>query len=86
MALSHSGIELLTLISLIKKLIEKLRIDNEKLKFVSIYIAYEYNNESIVMETSPSMTPTPKHIPVKYHWFSQNVCKEFLIYKIESEK
>ena len=37
------------------------------------------------MATSPGMTPTSKHIAVKYHWFRQNVGKEFVIRKIESE-
>ena len=46
---------------------------------------YEKNNRAIVVATSPSMTPTSKHIAVKYHWFRQNVGKEFLIRKIESE-
>ena len=37
------------------------------------------------MATSPMMTPTSKHIAVKYHWFRQHVGNEFLIWKIESE-
>ena len=37
------------------------------------------------MATSPSMTPTSKHIAVKYHLFGQHVGKGFLIWKIESE-
>ena len=37
------------------------------------------------MATIPMMTPTSKHISVKYHWFGQYVGKEFLIQKIESE-
>ena len=31
------------------------------------------------------MTPTSKHISLKYHWFRQHVGKEFVIMKIESE-
>ena len=38
------------------------------------------------MATSPRMTPTSKHIDVNYHWFRQHVGKEFVIWKIESEK
>ena len=37
------------------------------------------------MAKSPRMTPTPNHIAVKFHWFRQQVGKEFLIWKIESE-
>ena len=37
------------------------------------------------MATSPRMTTTSKHIPVKYHWFRQHVGKEFVNRKIESE-
>ena len=60
-------------------------IDSEKLKFVSRSTTYEENNEAIVVATSSSMTPTSKHIDIKYHWFRQNVGKEFLIRKIQSE-
>ena len=41
---------------------------------------YEDNNRAIVVATSPSMTPTSKHIAVKYHWFRQHVGKEFVIH------
>ena len=51
----------------------------------AIRTVYEDNNGAIVMTTSPRMTPTSKHIAVKYHWFKQHVGKEFLIRKIESE-
>ena len=37
------------------------------------------------MTTSPRIIYTSNHITVKYHWFSHNVGKEFLISKIESE-
>ena len=37
------------------------------------------------MPTSPRMTPSSKHIAVKYHWFRQHVGKEFVIRKIKSE-
>ena len=45
----------------------------------------EDNNGSIVVTTSPRITPIPKHIYVKYHWFGQQIEKEFVIRKIESE-
>ena len=82
---SHSVRALLTLKSLIKEVIDNLGIDIENLKFVSSSTIYEYNNRSIVVTTSPRITPTSKHIDVKYHWSSQHVGKEFLIGKIESE-
>ena len=85
MALSHSIRALLPLKSLIKEVIDNLVIDSENLKFVSISTIYEDNNEAIVVATSPRMTPTSKHIAVKYHWFVQHVGKEFVIRKIESE-
>ena len=74
-ALSHSVRALLPLKSLIKEVIDNLGIDNENLKFVSSSTIYEENNGAIVMATSPSMTPTSKHIDVKYHWFRQHVGK-----------
>ena len=83
-ALSHSVRALLPLKSLIKEVIYKLGIDSENLKFVSISTIYEDNNGAIVVSTSPRMTPTSKHIAVKYHLFRQHVGKEFVIRKIES--
>ena len=73
MALSHSVRALLPLKSLIKEVIDNLRNDSEKLKFVSRSTVYEENNVAIVVVTSPRMTPTSNHIAVKYHWFRQNV-------------
>ena len=84
-ALSHSIRALLLLKSLIKEVIDNLGIESDKLKFVSSSTIYEDNNGVIVVATSPRMTPTPKHIAVKYNWFRQHVGKEFLIRKIESE-
>ena len=77
MALFHSVRALLPLKSLIKEVIENLGIDSENLKFVSSSTIYEDNNGAIVVATSPSMTPTSKHIAVKYHWFRQNVGKNY---------
>ena len=71
--------------SLIKEVIENLGIDCENLKFVSSSTIYEDNNGARVIVSSPKMTPTSKHISVKYHWFRQHVRKEFVIWKIESE-
>ena len=56
--LSHSVRALLPLTSLIKEVIDNLGIDIEKLKFVSRSTIYEDNNGSIVVATSPRMTPT----------------------------
>ena len=58
LALSHSERELIPLKIIIKEVIENLGIDCEKLKFVPRYTVYENNNISIVLATSPSMTPT----------------------------
>ena len=55
------------------------------MKFVLSSTIYEDNNGSIVVAKIPRMTPTSKHISVKYHWFRQHVGKEFVIHKIESE-
>ena len=84
-ALSHFVRALLPLKSLIKEVIDNLGIDIDNLKFVSSSTIYEENNGAIVVATSPNMTPSSKHIAVKYHWFRQHVGKEFLIRKIESE-
>ena len=78
-ALSHSVRALLPLKSLIKEVIDNLGIDSDNLKFVSSSTIYEDNNGAIVVETSPRMTPTSKHVDVKYHWFRHHVGKKFLI-------
>ena len=67
--LSHSVRSLILLKILIKEVIENVGIDSENLKFVSISTFYEDNNRAIVVATSPRMTPTSKHISVKYNWF-----------------
>ena len=85
MELSHYVISLLTLKSLINKVIDKLGIDSKKLKFVSRSTVYEDNNGSKFVAKSPRMNTTSKHISVKYHWFRKHVGKEFVIWKIESE-
>ena len=85
MALSHSVRALLPLKSLIKEVIGNLVIDIENLKLVSSSTIYEYNNGAIVVTTDPRMNPKSKHIAVKYHWFRQNVGKDFVIRNIESE-
>ena len=46
---------------------------------------YEENNGSIIVAISPIITHKSKQIAFKYHWFSQNFGKEFMIQKIESE-
>ena len=83
--LSHSVRALLPLKSLIKEVIDNLGIDSENLKFVSRPTIYEDNNGAIVVATSQGMTPSSKHISVKYHWFRQHVGKEFVIWNIDSE-
>ena len=83
--LSRSFIVLLPLKNLTKEVIDNLGIDSEKLKFVSISNIYEDNNGSIVVATSPRMTPTSKKIAVKYNWLRQHIGKECVIQKIESE-
>ena len=74
-ALSHSVRALLPLKSLIKEVIDNLGIESENLKFVSSSTVYEDNNGAIVVATSPRMTPSSKHISVRYHWFRQHVGK-----------
>ena len=83
--LSHSIRALIPFKSIIKGVIDNLGIDSKNLKFVLSSTIYEDNNRSIVVATSPRMTPSSKHIAVKYHWFRQHVGKEFFIRKIESE-
>ena len=65
--------------SLINSVVNKLVTNSKKIKFVSIYNVYEYNNISIVVATSPSINPTSKLIDVKYHWFRHNPGKGFVI-------
>ena len=83
--LSHSVRELIPLKILIKEVIDNLGIDSENLKFVSSSTIYEDNNRAIVVEKSPKMTPTSKHIAIKYNWFRQHIGKEFAIQNIKSE-
>ena len=85
MGFSHYVISLLTLKSFIKEVIDNLGIDSEKLNFVSSSTVNDDNDGSIVVATSPIMTPTSKHISVKYHWFRHHIGKEFVIRKIKSE-
>ena len=85
MALSHSVRALLPLKILIKEVIDNLGIICEKLKFVSSSTVYEGNNGAVFVATIPRMTPSSKHITIKYHWFRQHLGKEFVIPKIESE-
>ena len=85
MALSSSVRALLPLKSLIKEVIHNLGIESDKLKFVSSSIIYEDNNGSIVVATSPRLTHTSRQIYVKYYWFRNQIGKEFMIRKIESE-
>ena len=85
MALYHYVRALIPLKRLIQEVIKNLGIDSENLKFVSRSTIYEDNNRSIVVATSPRMTPTSKQIAVKYHWFREHIGKEFVIRKIESE-
>ena len=85
MTFSHYVRALLPLKRLIKEVIDNLAINSENLKFVSSSTIYEDNNGAMVVATSPRMTPTSKHIDVKYHWFSHHVGNEFVIRKIESE-
>ena len=75
LALSHSVRALLPLKSIIKEVIDYFGIDREKMKFVSRSTIYEDNNGAIVVAKNPRMTPTSKHIAVKYHWFRQHVGK-----------
>ena len=79
MAFSHSVRELLPLKSFIKEVIDNLGIDSKKLKFVSSSTIYEDNNRSIVVTKIPRITPTSKHIVVKYYWFRHHVGKKFVI-------
>ena len=85
MELYNSGRALLPLKIVIKYVIGNLGIDSENLKFLSSSTVYEDNNGAIFVAKSPRMTPTSKHIDVKYNWFRQHVGKEFVIPKIAPE-
>ena len=84
-ALPHSIRDLINLESIINKVIGNLVIDSKNIEFLSSSTFYKDNNSAIVVAKTPRMTPTSKHIAVKYHWFRQHVGKEFVIRKIESE-
>ena len=55
------------------------------MKFLSISTLCEDNNGSIVVETSPRMTPKSENIAVNYYCFRQHVGEEYIIQKIKSE-
>ena len=84
-ALSHSVRALFPLKSLIKEVIDNLGINSDKLKFLPISTVYEDNNGYIGVAKIPIMTPTSKHIDVRYHRFRKHVGNKFMIWMIESE-
>ena len=73
--------DLLTLEVITKEVIDNLVIYFEKLQFVSTSTVYKDNNDTIVLVTSPSTTPKPKHITIRYYWFRQKVGKDIVIKK-----
>ena len=83
--MSNSVRSLLPLKIIIKKVIDNLGINSEKLKFVSRSNVCEENDGAIIVATSPMITPTSKHIAVKYNSFRQHIGNEFVIGKIQSE-
>ena len=85
MTLSNSVRALLPLKSLIKEVIDNQVIDCENFKFVSSSTIYEDNKGAIFVATSTRMNPTSNHIAVNHNWLRQNVGKEFVIRKIDSE-
>ena len=46
---------------------------------------YEENNGAMVVATSPSVNHNSNKKNSKYHWLSQNVGKQFVLQKIESD-
>ena len=84
-ALSYSVGALLPFTSIIKKFIDNLGSDSEKMKFVPSSTVYDNNNWVIVVKTSPRITPKSNQIYFKYHWFEQHVGKLFMIWNIELE-
>ena len=70
---------------MIKEVVEKLGMDSENIKFVSIYNVYEGNNGAIVATTSLRINPTQKKIYNKYHLLRNHAGKESVIINIESK-
>ena len=66
--LSQSLQDLLPLKSLVKEIIDVLKIPSN-LSFVTKSTVFEDNQGAITVAQSPRLTPTSKHIAVKYHWF-----------------
>ena len=69
MALSNSVRDSCTPKFLIKKVVDNLGMNSERLDFLSISTVFDSKNSAKIMATSPRMTPTSKQIAVKYHWF-----------------
>ena len=69
--------DLTPLKSLINEVSDNLRMDSEKLEFVSSSTIYDENNGAVLVATMQRMTHHLKRISIKYHWFSQNYQKLF---------
>ena len=84
MALSQSLRDLLPLKELIKEVVDALGLPND-LKFTTKSTVFEDNQGAITVAKSPRLTPTSKHIAVKYHWLRGHIGKEFDIEHVMSE-
>ena len=67
-ALSQSLHELLPLKDLVKEVTSALNLSDD-FSTITKSTVFEDNQGAITIATSPHLTPTSKHIAVKYHWF-----------------
>ena len=81
-AFSHYVGDLPPLKSLIKEVVDSLGINSKNMEFVSSSNVYEESNGSIIVATTPRMTPNSNHIGVIYHWLRQDIGDKTFIRKI----
>ena len=84
-ALSQSLRDLLPLKALVKEVVKNLKL-SKNLSFITKSTVFEDNQGAITVAQSPRLTPTSKHIAVKYHWFRDHIGKDFDIEHVESEQ
>ena len=84
-ALSQSLHELLPLKDLVKEVTSVLNLSDD-FSTITKSTVFEDNQGAITVATSPCLTPTSKHIAVKYHWFREHIGKDFEIEHVETDQ
>ena len=83
-ALLQSLNDLLPLQDLVNEVVDVLKLPYH-LSIVTKNTVFEDNQGAITIATSPHLTPTSKHIAVKYHWFHDHIGKDFEIEHVDTD-